>query len=236
MSWRWLGAAVERVAASAACATALILGVVLCGACGREECEPAECEPCVGERCELTCVPVDEEVACEWECSQGAVCDFECQNLCCLTCDASDCKAVDSVYTEYCSNNSDCTLLSGYATYCDDSRCEHDCPQGDCQQVCQNGSECDLHCGPDGDLDFGVCSASCDATSTCHLACDGGCMLCCGGSADCSMDCPEGGQSCEGDVIVCGTDCPVDRSMIPPGEGLEKYNFCPEWPSERRCF
>lgn len=120
--------------------------------------------------------------------------------------------------------------------HCDRSRCDLDCPRGDCLQVCRNGSDCDLRCGQDGDYGPGVCSAACDGTSTCHLACDGGCLLCCGGSTDCTMDCPEAGQSCKGDAIVCGTDCPVDRSTLERGEDLSKYNFCPEPPFEYLCF
>lgn len=240
MSGRSLGAAASLPSGAtrrAVRAAGLVLVLLVCGACGRDECDPGECEPCIGEQCAVTCVNPDEDELgynCDWECSQGATCDFECEVYCCLFCDASDCTA--GATTLNCSNGAHCTTRHGYATLCERSRCNHDCPGGDCVQICRDGSDCELHCGPDNERDPEVCSAACDGTSACHIACEGPCVLCCGGSTDCSMDCPDGGQSCEGDAIVCGTDCPVDRRTLEPGEDRSKYNFCPEPPDDGYCF
>ena len=221
-------ATTRRPARATTLVLVLVLIPVLVGECGRDECEPGDCEPCIGDHCEVTCVdPDDEDIGylCDWECLKGATCDLECEEFCCLVCNASDCTG--AVNIAVCSNGAHCTMRDGGDTVCDASRCDHDCPGNTCVQICRNGSDCDLHCGPDDETSPEVCSAACDGTSSCHLKCDGPCVLCCGGSADCSMDCPDGGQSCEGDAIVCGTSCPVDPSSLERGEDRSKYNFCP---------
>jgi hypothetical protein len=65
---------------------------------------------------------------------------------------------------------------------------------------------------------------SCDATSTCHLECNGQCSLCCNGSPDCVLDCPTGGQTCDDGTVVCGVVCGADFQF---GEAAE--DKCPRY-------
>ena len=109
------------------------------------------------------------------------------------------------------------------------------CPQGDCNQVCENGLSCTMNClGGDCRLVVrpfaigrincpgGDCNLICKENSTCISNCSGGdCNLTCeqGGTCssnclggDCNLTCEVGSScssTCLGDDCICnGSNCP----------------------------
>ncbi len=109
------------------------------------------------------------------------------------------------------------------------------CPQGDCNQVCEEGSSCTVNCtGGDchlvvkpfavGNMNCsgGDCHLACEENSTCTSNCSGGdCHLTCEQGATCDSNCLGGdcqltcevnsscNSTCLGDDCICtGPNCP----------------------------
>lgn len=176
--------------------------------CGQGFCGDGGC--CAGEEacddcCDDTC---KDEVCCGDETSQN------CAQDCCPECDSLG--GPDSCFgccASLCQANQGCQLACpGFGCSCifeceQDSSCDVDCAQGNCDVTCAPGATCDVMCsggiivggdgGPPPPMDSGFAPVGPGGNCVCRGA---GCNVTCGAAA---------AASCGGDVFACGPCPPI---------------------------
>lgn len=158
------------------------------GAPGADSCDV----DCLGGNCTVTCSDNDGDDDCALGCTAGSTCDLDCQG-------ALDCTI------DFCTNGSDCDLS------CDSTA-------DDCSITsCTGGSTCDVDCTSTGTCNIGLCGGG---GSSCSVTCSSGqsgagCGATCAASASCLLYCNGATASCDETNLTCLGNAPPEGVACP---------------------